>query len=176
MLESGGAIGERSEPHFSSAWQESLAALPRVAFGAGETVVTQGRKTGQLLILKSGAVMVAKNGLEIARVAEPGAVFGELSALLDEPHTADVRTIVPSEFYVTDAKTLLTREPMALLYVATLLARRLDLANRGLLEIKGELESSGSSRLVGTLLAKVELLISFIVRDYDSTGAVHSIR
>jgi len=173
---SNGAIGETPQQHYSSAWQESLAALSGATFGAGETVLTQGRKTGQLLILKKGAVSVVKNGIEIAKVTEPGAVFGELSALLDEPHTADVRTITPSEFYITDATTLLTREPTALLYVATLLARRLDLANHGLLEIKNELETSASSGLIRSTLAKIESLISFIVRDYDSSGAVHSLR
>lgn len=176
MSESGGAVGEGPEQHYFSAWWESLAALSGATFGAGETVLTQGRKTGRLLILKKGEVSVVKNSIEIARVTEPGAVFGELSALLDEPHTADVRTITPSEFYIADATTLLTHEPAALLYVATLLARRLDLANRGLLEIKRELEASGSSGLVRSTLAKIESLISFIVRDYDGTGAKHSIR
>jgi CRP/FNR family transcriptional regulator, cyclic AMP receptor protein len=176
MSKSGGTIGESPEQHYSSAWQDSLAALPGATFGPGETVVSQGRKTGRLLILKKGAVSIVKNGIEITRVSEPGAVFGELSALLDEPHTADVRTVTPSEFYVADATALLTREPAALLHVTTLLARRLDLANRGLLEIKSELEASESSGLIHSTLAKIENLISFIIRDYDSTGAVHSIR
>jgi hypothetical protein len=44
----------------------------------------------RLLILKEGAVAVVKEGVEIAEVAEPGAVFGGLSVLLDQPHTADV--------------------------------------------------------------------------------------
>jgi hypothetical protein len=33
-------------------------------------------------------------GIEIAKVSEPGAVIGELSALLDALHTADVRALV----------------------------------------------------------------------------------
>ena len=124
MSEPGGAIGKNPEHRHSAAWQESLAALPSTTFDAGETVVRQGTKSGRLLILKNGAVSVVKNGIEIATVAEPGAVFGELSVLLDEPHTADVRTIKRSEFHVADANMLLTREPAALLYVAKLLARR----------------------------------------------------
>ena len=32
-----------------------------------------------------------------------GLVFGEQAALLDQPHTADVRTLEQSEFYVADA-------------------------------------------------------------------------
>jgi CRP-like cAMP-binding protein len=72
----------------------------------------------------------SKNGIESPGRPNQGAVFGELSALPDEPHTA-VRTTTPSEFYVADANTMLTAQSAALIYVATLLARRLDLANRG---------------------------------------------
>ena len=71
-------------------WQRKLAALPLESFDAGETVFAEGTKTGRLLILKSGAVCIVKGGSEIARVADPGAVFGEISALLDQPHSADV--------------------------------------------------------------------------------------
>ena len=58
---------------------------------------------------KSGAVAIVKGGTEIATVAEPGAVLGELSALLDQPHSADVRALEPSEFHVADAAALLGR-------------------------------------------------------------------
>ena len=35
---------------------------------------------------------VVKDGEKIANVSAPGSVFGEQAALLDQPHTADVRT------------------------------------------------------------------------------------
>ena len=63
-------------------------------------------------------------------------MFGELSVLLNQPHTADVRAVTASQFHIADAATLLTSDPTALLYVATVLAQRLDSANRGLLELK----------------------------------------
>ena len=47
---------------------------------------------------------VIKGGIEIAQVAEPGVIFGELSALLDQLHTADVRTVEASQFHVADAR------------------------------------------------------------------------
>ena len=53
-------------------------------------------------------------------MAEPGAVFGELSVLLDQPHTADVVALETSQFHVADATTLLTQNPIAVLYVATM--------------------------------------------------------
>ena len=62
--------------------------------------------------------------------------FGTLCASGPKPHTADVRALEASQFHVADAATLLTSDPTALLYVATVLAQRLDSANRGLLELK----------------------------------------
>ena len=70
-------------------------------------VLSAASTTGRLLILKEGAVAVVKEGVEIARVTEPGAVFGELSVLLDQPHTADVRALEASQFHVADAATIL---------------------------------------------------------------------
>src|SRR4051812_39828868 len=111
-------------------FQRKLATLPLVTYQAGETVLSAASTTGRLLILKEGAVAVVKEGVEIARVTESGAVFGELSVLLDQPHTADVR-LKPRSFNVADAATILRVDPIALLYVATVLAQRLDSANRG---------------------------------------------
>ena len=68
-----------------------IATMPLATYQPDETVFAAGTKTGRLLILKKGAVKIQKNGTVIAEVTEPGAVFGELSALLNQPHTADVR-------------------------------------------------------------------------------------
>ncbi|MFZ2067459.1 MAG: cyclic nucleotide-binding domain-containing protein, partial [Xanthobacteraceae bacterium] len=148
---------------------------PVWAYEAGATVLAEGTRTGRLLILKQGAVCVVAAGVEIARVAEPGAVFGELSALLDQPHGADVRTLEACEFYAADAAVLLTQQPVVLLYVATLLARRLDLANRGLVELKGELAAGASPGVVRSALGKVEGLLSSIGAGYIRAGAGPSI-
>ena len=121
--------------------ERKLARLPLASYRAGDTVLAAASTTGRLLILKEGAVEVVKDGVEIAKVAEPGAVFGELSVLLGQPHTADVRALEPSQFHVADAGTLLRVEPFALLYVATALARRLDGANKALIELKGQVQA-----------------------------------
>lgn len=63
--------------------KKNFAALPLSTYQAGETVIADGSRTGRLLILKKGTVAIVKQGTEIAKVAEPGAVFGELSVLLD---------------------------------------------------------------------------------------------
>ena len=67
-------------------------------------------------------------------MTDPGAVFGEISALLDQPHSADVRALTSSQFHVADAAALL-QDPAVLLYVSAILARRLDGANQTLVEL-----------------------------------------
>jgi CRP-like cAMP-binding protein len=85
------------------AFERRLADLPVVKHPAHEVVLTAGSKTGRLFFLKSGGVEVIKDGVQIANVSAPGSVFGDQAVLLDQPHTADVRTLEQSEFYVADA-------------------------------------------------------------------------
>jgi len=138
-----------------AAFAKLLALLPLANYRAGETVLTTGSKSGRLLILKSGAVVILKDSIEIARVEEPGAVFGELSALLDQPHTADVRALEDSQFHVADAA-LLGNSPVALLHVARILARRLVAANNCFVELKNQLQAGQSPSALSKMLGKIE--------------------
>ena len=108
--------------------QNSIAALPLVTYQAGETVIAYGSRTARLLILKKGAVAIVKEDTEIAKVTEPGAVFGELSILLDQPNKVDVRALEHSQFHVADAAVLRKQNPIAA-YLAMVLARQVDNAN-----------------------------------------------
>lgn len=140
-------------------FHDSLATLPLTTYQAGEIVIADGSRTGRLLILKKGNVAVIKEGHEIAQVAEPGAVFGELSVLLDQPHAADVRALENSQFQVVDATTLLTKNPVAVLYVATMLARRLNGANHALIELKHQLLTGKPQRAIAQTVSKMEELL-----------------
>ena len=121
----------------TAALQRRIATLPLATYQPGETVIAAGTKTDRLLILKKGAVTIRKKGEVLAEVTEPGAVFGELSALLNLPHTADVRTLEASEFRVALPE-LLEDDPVILLHVAAILAQRLNLANEALIDLKTE--------------------------------------
>lgn len=112
-----------------------FATLPLATYQPGEIILTEGSKTGRLWILKKGAVAVARQGIEIAKVTDPGAVFGDISALLDTPHTADVRALEISMFHVVDAATSL-QDPAVLVHVARILAQRLNVANQTLVDLK----------------------------------------
>jgi CRP/FNR family cyclic AMP-dependent transcriptional regulator len=143
-----------------AAFQRRLAALPAATYQAGETVLAAGSRTGRLFVLRKGAVEIVKDGVQIAKVSEPGAVFGELAVLLDKPHTADMRTLEPSEFHVADAAALLAADPVAALYVAAILARRLDGANEALILVKRQLQAGEPRSLIGRTVEKVEELLS----------------
>ena len=142
-------------------FQQRLAALPLAAYQAGETVLAAGSTTGRLLILREGAVEIVKEGVQIAKVTEPGAVFGELSILLNQPHTADIRAVETSRFHVADAAALLAQDPIALLYVAAILARRLDGANHALIELKRQLEAGQPASVIANTVEKMEDLLAF---------------
>jgi len=123
--------------------QRRIARLPLATYQPGETVFSAGTKTDRLLFLKKGAVTIRKKGEVLAEVTEPGAVFGELSALLNQPHTADVQTLKTSVFHV--ARPELLDDPVILLHVAAILAQRLNLANEALIDLKSEVR-----RIIGS--------------------------
>ena len=141
-------------------FQNSLASLSVVTYQPGESVIADGSKTGRLLILKKGSVAIEKEGMEIARVTEPGAVFGEISLLLDQPHTANVFTLETSQFHVADAGALVAENPIAVFYIAKMLAHRLDAANRALIELKSQLQSGEPHSVVAKTVREIEGLLA----------------
>jgi len=118
-----------------------LQALPQLKFGAGDTVITEGQPPPGLLFLESGEVEVLKAGTLLAEIYDAGAVFGEMSYLLNVPPTASVRAITACSFrQVADPPKFFRQNPDAALHVAGILARRLDSLNRYLVDIKRQFE------------------------------------
>lgn len=118
---------------------ERLSAFPIRTFDEGQLLLAEGSWTGQLLFLLQGAVDVVKDGWHIARVDKPGAVFGDMAVLRDQPHSADVVTSQRSSFFiVSDAAAFLRTEPLVALYIAVVQSGRLDAANRSLIAAKAQ--------------------------------------
>jgi CRP/FNR family cyclic AMP-dependent transcriptional regulator len=140
-------------------FEQKFADLPVTQYSAGEDVLTAGSRTGRLLVLKSGAVEVVKDGVQIAKVSTPGAMFGEMSVLLDQPHSADVRALEQSEFHIADA-TLLANDATMALCVAAILARRLDSANQALIEVRRQLQTGDPRSAIDRAVKKVEQVLS----------------
>jgi CRP-like cAMP-binding protein len=138
-----------------------LSFLPVEVHPPGDLVLAAGGTTGKLLILKEGAVEVVRDGVRLAEVGEPGAVFGELALLLGRPHTADVRALAPSTFYVADGRTLLQVDPTAALYVAVVLAGRLDLVNRYLIEARSQLKPAERGHVLDQMFDNIAQALRF---------------
>ena len=56
-------------------------------------LIEEGATAGRMFVLESGEVVVEHDGVPFARIDTPGAVFGEMSAVLDRPATATVRAV-----------------------------------------------------------------------------------
>jgi CRP/FNR family cyclic AMP-dependent transcriptional regulator len=120
----------------------------------GDLVVHEGGRTGHLYILIEGRLEVVKGDTVVASIAEPGAVLGEMSVLLDKPHTATVRAASDSAIYeIADAATFLRAQPAVTLLIARLLAQRLNVANTYLADIKRQYAGHGNHlEMVGDIL------------------------
>jgi len=122
-------------------------------FAAGETVIEQDVKAGELLVLLSGEVEVLRDGVRVARAKERGAVFGEMSVLLGGPATATVRATTPAVLAVIhNPQQFLIEHPQVSLYVAELLARRLDSLNKYLVDVKRQYEGHDHLGMVDDVL------------------------
>ena len=122
---------------------EYCQALPEVHFGPGEVVLSEGSKTGIIYILKEGEAEVTKRSIQVTLIDEPGAVFGEISVLLDIPHMATVRSVSPTQFYrVDDPESFLQSNTEISYYVAHLLAQRLNSVTNYLADIKEQYKDS----------------------------------
>jgi len=111
--------------------------LPERTFGAGEVFIAEGTRAGMLFVLAEGTVEVVKGDYVINTFSDPGAVFGEISVLLDTVHSATVRTTAPSRFFlVGDPLEFMRSTPDVALGVARLLAKRLHAMTTYLVDLK----------------------------------------
>lgn len=116
-------------------------------FPAGHQLIRQGGRSGTLYVLKSGELEVSRDGRFLSAVNRPGAIFGEMSVLLERPHSATVRAVTDVEVYViADALRVLETHPAWTLQIARLLAQRLDATTVQLL--RSEPGVHGDTRLV----------------------------
>ena len=126
---------------------------PGRSFEAGDTVIAQGESCGKLYVLVSGAVEIVRDDVRLAKSSEPGVIFGEMSALLGAPASATVKALVPAVLSVIEKpRDFLITHPEESLYVAELLAHRLDSLNRYLVDVKGQYEGHDHIGMVDEVL------------------------
>jgi CRP/FNR family transcriptional regulator, cyclic AMP receptor protein len=120
----------------------------------GTILIQEGSKTGRLFVLIKGQLEVIRGGAVVAVLAEPGAVTGEMSLLLDRPHTATVRAAADSTIYeFSDAAAFLNEQPAVALLIARLLAQRLNVATTYLADLMTQYAGHGTHlEMVGEIL------------------------
>ena len=115
--------------------------LPEQSFGPGDVLLSEGAREGLLYILIEGELEVLKGNFQVNTIAEPGAIFGEVSVLLECPHTATVKALTPTRMYVVERATDFLQSNTDLTYqVARLLAQRLYSVTTYLADLKRQFE------------------------------------
>lgn len=111
----------------------------------GTLMIHEGGKTGHLFVLLQGKLEVIKGNSIVAVLTEPGAMLGEMSVLLDQPHTATVRAASDSMVYeIDDAASFLRDKPEVALLIARLLAQRLNVATTYLADLMHQYAGHGT--------------------------------
>lgn len=116
--------------------------VPVRSFGPGEVLLAEGDKSGRLYVLAEGEVEIVKGDFQINSVFEPGAIFGEISALLDVAHMATVRAVTPARAHeIHDGAQFLQANQQIAFHLAQLLARRLQGVCGYLVDLKSQFAS-----------------------------------
>jgi CRP-like cAMP-binding protein len=114
---------------------------PVVHFDAGETIIPEGARLGKLFVLIDGQIEVIRRDTQVSYVDEPGSVFGEMSVLLEMPHSATVKALSDVNTYViSDALSFLESRAEVAIHLATLLARRLYYTTTYLVDLQQQAE------------------------------------
>ena len=126
----------------------------RKEFAAGTILLAEGETSGRLYVLAEGSVEVLRGDTQVAVVREAGSVFGEMSVLLNRPHTATVRATPPVGVFVfEDAASFLKSNPEIAFFLGKLLAERLNAATTYLVDLKRQFEGQGNHLgMVGEVL------------------------
>ena len=127
------------------------------SFTAGSTILVEGERLGKIFILKEGEVEVVREKTQVTHIDEPGSIFGEMSVLLDMPHSATVKSLSATRLYeIPDALTFLDKRPEFSLHIATMLARRLYYTTSYLVDLQQQAQGKRQDLdLVDEILASL---------------------
>ncbi|MCP4226126.1 MAG: cyclic nucleotide-binding domain-containing protein [Actinomycetia bacterium] len=136
---------------------ELCESLPVRSVTTDEVVVVEDEPTGQMFVVVSGHFAVTRQGEPVAMITEPGAVIGEVSALLDSPAGATVTATSDGELHVIDdPAAFLATNTDGVHEIARLLAARLNRLVGYLADLKAQYGATqGHLGLVDEVLSKL---------------------
>jgi len=116
---------------------DAYRSYPEITIPEGGVFFDEGTRTGLLFVLIEGEAAVLRGGEQILCTSEVGAVFGEMSILLDRAHVATVIARRESRVYrIEDGAGVMRSRPDVMFHIARTLAFRVELLNGYLLDIK----------------------------------------
>jgi len=131
--------------------------LPEVQFASGEVVVREGRPSGGIWVLVSGALRVRKGDITVNTITHPGALIGEISVLLGVDHSATVEATAPSRLrHAADGHGLLASDPAITKLVAIGLAERLMFVTTYLADLTHQYADTPGLSMVSDVLGQLE--------------------
>lgn len=134
------------------------AGQPRTALPDGAVLMREGETTHRLCVLVAGRIEILRGETQVAVLAEPGSVVGDMSILLQVPHTATARALGDVELHVIqDGPAFFRAHPEASYLVARTLAHRLNMATTYLADLKRQY--AGESNHLGMVGAVLESLL-----------------
>jgi CRP/FNR family cyclic AMP-dependent transcriptional regulator len=133
---------------------------PEAAFAPGEVMISEGTVSPPIFVLLSGTVAIYRGDIRVSRTSVQGALFGEMSILLDMPSTATVLAetdVIAAR--IEDSEAFLSERPQVALHAAKLLAQRLYDATTYLADLKRQFVDEKShlgmvDRILGSLLSQ----------------------
>jgi CRP/FNR family cyclic AMP-dependent transcriptional regulator len=133
---------------------EAAQGLPVTTLGVQGVLVAEGARSGKLYILKSGDLEVVRDGSVVAAISDPGAVVGEISALLEVPHSATVRSRSGAVVHVADDPAgFLDANPAVARHVARSLALRLQKTTALLVDLRQQMKVREDHELADKIFA-----------------------
>ncbi|HSI40141.1 MAG TPA: Crp/Fnr family transcriptional regulator [Xanthobacteraceae bacterium] len=128
--------------------------LPLKHLAGASLLLEEGQRTGRVYVLVEGRIGVYRGETLITVLDEPGSLVGEMSFLLDTPHTATARTLGDATVRIADnAEGFFRTHPELSWLVARLLAKRLKVATNYLVDLTQQYAGSGDHlEMVGEVL------------------------
>src|SRR5687768_1400574 len=133
---------------------EAAANLPVTVLAPRSVLVAGGARTGKLYILKSGDLEIVREGSVVASFGEPGDVVGEMSFLLEQPHSATVRSRMGAEVHVVDDPiAFLDANPAVSRHIARSLALRLEKTTALLIDLRAQMKERQDHEMADKIFA-----------------------
>jgi len=127
--------------------------FPIITLKEGKNLLTQGEKTDSLYFLLEGGVSILRDDIEIATSSEKGSVYGEMSIMLGNAHSATVKCLKDSQFYqIENPLNFLESHPEVIWHITQILSGRLYNVNNYLIEIKHQFDNELHMNIVDDTL------------------------